>query len=285
MVRYKKVLVAIDGSENSFQALKESFKIVACEKCWVSAVSVIPDYKGDLDLTVFGNVNVLDSIKAPYVNSLNRAKEIAQQNNVILKTILEEGDPFERIVDLADGENYDLILIGRKGLKDIERILMGSVTARVIGYSNKDVMVFPENSQIRCEKILVPVDGSKFSLNALEKAIEISISHKSELHIISIVDMPVNAIADSPELYKEIIQKTKKNLEASNIAVEKGITPVTEILEGSPYNLIVDYAKKHNINMIVIGSHGKTGLKRLMMGSVTESVINMSECPVLVVKS
>ena len=142
MGRYKKLLVPIDGSESSIHALKESFKLAVNEGSWITVVSVVPPYTGDLDLVAVGNV--LASIRKPCEDALSNAEKIAKAEGALIKTVCEEGDVHERILDLADAENCDLIVMGRRGLRRLERALVGSVTARVIGYGHKDVLVVPK---------------------------------------------------------------------------------------------------------------------------------------------
>src|SRR5512134_1392129 len=131
----KKMLVAVDGSESSMHALRESFKLAVNEKSWITVVSVIPPYEGELDLTGIGDIH--QALKQPCEKALSEAAEIARAERAMIKTVCEEGVPHERIIDLAESENCELIVMGRRGLKHIERALVGSVTARVVGHSHR----------------------------------------------------------------------------------------------------------------------------------------------------
>jgi len=141
MGRYKKILVAVDGSESSLHALKGACRLAIFEKCWITAVAVVPPYEGDLSLV--GVKNVLAAMRQPFELGLSAAKEIAQQEGALVRPVLEEGEPDRTITDLADAEDFDLIVMGRKGKHGIEKALIGSVTARVIGHSQKDVLIVP----------------------------------------------------------------------------------------------------------------------------------------------
>lgn len=283
MAKYRKILVAIDGSLSSMHALKESFKLAECEKCWMTAVSVIPPYLGDLDTTSVGNV--IASMRKPCEEALAEAKKLAEEARVPTRTVCEEGEIHERIVDLADAENFDLIVMGRKGENRIERALVGSATARVIGYSQKDVLVIPKDTKVGWNRILVATDGSKFSQAAVEKAIDFALSYGSELIIISVVDVPAEFYGEAPEAWDRLVEKAHTYLkQAKKTAESRGITCSTMVKESQTWQAIVEAADKERIDTIVIGSHGKTGLKRLLMGSVAEKVIGHAPCPVLVVK-
>lgn len=283
MGRYRKILVTTDGSESSRHVLRESFKLASDEKRWLTVVSVAPHYDGDLGATWISNVQ--DAIRKPCLIALSEAEDMAKKEGVSIKTVCEEGEIYERIVDLADAENADLIVMGRKGMAGLERTLVGSNTARVIGHSQRDVLVVPEGTFIGWEKIIFATDGSQYSEAATNKAIDISKSYGSELDVISVVDVTDEFIARAPDVLDNIVKKAKSIVEdVKNKAISEGIKAEGVVKEGDAYKSIVDIAEKQKADAIIMGSHGRTGLKRLLMGSVTERVIGHSPCPVLVVK-
>lgn len=284
MERYRKILVAVDGSESSTHALRESFKLAKNEKSWITVVSVVPAYTGDLALVGVGNI--MASMRKPCEEALSHADRLAKEERALIKTVCEEGEIYERIIDLADAENCDLIVMGRRSHRRIERTMIGSVTARVIGYSQRDILIVPEDTAIGWKNILLATDGSKYSDAATGRAIDFAMSYGGELKVISIVDVPAEYYAEAPKAVedltkkaKEFVAHVKKKAEASNISTE------TFVGEGEAYKVITDFAKKEKADVIVMGSHGRTGIKRLLMGSVTEGVIGHSTCPVLIVKS
>jgi nucleotide-binding universal stress UspA family protein len=283
MGRYRKILVAIDGSESSMHALKESFKLATDEKCWVTVVSVIPSYEGDLGAVWINNVK--EAMEKPCKVALSEAEKMAKNERVLIKTVCEEGEIYERIVDLADAENSDLIVMGRKGTAGIGRTLVGSVTARVIGHSQRDVLVVPNDTSIGWKSILFATDGSKYSENAANKAIDFAKSYGSEIKVISVVDVTDEFMARAPSAVEDLVKKAKEIVEdVREKASSKGIKTEGIVREGDAYKVIVNVAKKQKANAVIMGSHGRTGLKRLLMGSVTERVIGHAPCPVLVVK-
>jgi nucleotide-binding universal stress UspA family protein len=284
MGRYKKMLVAVDGSQSSMHALRESFKLARNEKSWITVVSVVPRYVGDLSLVAIGNV--MSSLRKPCEEVLSRAEEMAADERALIKTVCEEGEIFERIVDLAEAENCDLIIMGRRGMSRLERTLVGSVTARVIGHSQRDVLIVPNNSSVGWKRILVATDGSKYSKLAVERAIDFAKSYESALRVVSVVDVPSEFYAEATDAVEDMIDKAKGFIEdIKNQAESEGINTKTFAGEGEAYQVITELATKQGADVIVMGSHGRTGLKRLLMGSVAEKVIGHATCPVLVVKS
>ncbi|OGW36265.1 MAG: hypothetical protein A2Y97_07460 [Nitrospirae bacterium RBG_13_39_12] len=283
MGKYRKILVAIDGSESSKNALRESFKLANDEKCWLTVVSVIPHYEGDLGATWVSNVR--GAMEKPCKIALSDAEALAKKERVLIKTVCEEGEIYERIVDLADSENSDLIVMGRKGAGGLQRALVGSVTARVIGHSQRDVLVVPEGTSIGWGNIIFATDGSKYSEAATSKAIDFAKSYGSELIVISVVDVTDEFVARAPGALEDLVKKAKIIVDdVKKKATSDGVKAEGIVREGEAYKSIVNIAKKQKANAVIMGSHGRTGLKRLLMGSVTERVIGHSPCPVLVVK-
>jgi nucleotide-binding universal stress UspA family protein len=283
MGRYRKILVAIDGSESSKHALTESFKLATDEKSWITVVSVTPQYEGDLGAVWINNVK--EAMKRPCQVALSEAENMAKKERVLIKTVCEEGEIYERIVDLADAENCDLIVMGRKGTAGLQKTLVGSVTARVIGHSQRDVLVVPAGASIGWKSILFATDGSKYSENAANKAIDLAKSYGSEMKAISVVDVTEEFMARAPGAVEDLVKKAKEIVEdIKKKASSEGIKTEGIVREGEAYKIIVNVAKKQKVNAVIMGSHGRTGLKRLLMGSVTERVIGHATCPILVVK-
>jgi len=283
MGRYRKILVAIDGSESSRNALRQAIKLANSEECWITVVSVIPSYTGDLSATFIGDMR--KAMAEPCEKALSEAEDIAKSERALIKTVCEEGEIYERIVDLADAENCDLIVMGRKGLSQIERAFMGSVTARVIGHSQRDVLVVPDNTSIGWKCIFLNTDGSKYSEAATESAINFAKSYGGELMVLSVVEVTEEFLARAPGMVEDMVKKAKGFVEdVKKKADGSNIKTTSFVREGEAYRVITNLARENKADIIVMGSHGRTGLRRLLMGSVTAKVIGHSPCPVLVVK-
>ena len=150
------------------------------------------------------------------------------------------------------------------------------------------------------KKILAPIDGSKPSSNALLKALELAKTHGSEVEILHVMTFtedapkdPENAanIDSPPEWIDSYVSRVKKNDENMlNAALEHAKTMVPnakitiKLLIGSPGNEIILEAGRGGFDLIVIGSRGLSGIKEVVLGSVSHQVVNESKVPVLVVK-
>ena len=282
---YRRVLVPVDGSESSYHALEQAFQFSSTEKSWITVACVAPYYQGDL--RTLGPVATLRcKMREPCEKALTRAKEIAARQGHIIKTVLlEEGEPANRIVDLAVADNCELIIMGRRGLSDLERVFVGSVTQRVIGHSHGDVVVVPDGAPLAWEKILVATDGSPCSLAAVERAVRFAAAYGGTIEVVSVIDVPAELYGDAPDLATELERlATGYADDAVQAAKAKGITATAHVVEGVAYDIIPDLARSLGAQVIVVGSHGRTGMRRLLMGSVAEKIIGYASCPVLVAR-
>ena len=283
MGKYSKILVAVDSSASATHALRESFKLAVNEKSWITVTSVAPPYEGDIELTGVRDIRV--ALRKPCEEILAEAEHIAEDERALIKTVCEEGEPYERIVDLAETKNCDLIIMGRRGQSHIERVLVGNVTSRVIGHTDKDVLVIPLEATVGWKKILIAIDGSSQSEAATARTIEFGRSYGGELVILSVVDVPAEFHAEAPQVVEQLIAKARGYVDAAKKQAEAaGLKAETVVREAETYEAIVELAQAQKADIIVVGSHGRTGLKRLLMGSVTEMVIGYAPCPVLVVQ-
>ena len=134
--------------------------------------------------------------------------------------------------------------------------------------------------------IILAYDGSKFSNKALQEAISLAKSSGGSLLVLSVVDITDEFESEAPGLTDKMTEKLLKLAQkALAKAVAAKVKAKVEVHVGDAYEMIVDIAKKKKADVIVMGSHGRTGLTRLLMGSVTSRVIGHAPCSVLVVKS
>jgi nucleotide-binding universal stress UspA family protein len=134
------------------------------------------------------------------------------------------------------------------------------------------------------ERILVALDGSKYSEKALEQAISMSKVCNSILFAISVVDLYTETLEVAPRLEEKLSKEAGQILERAKDKAEKeGIQCETIVHIGPyPHKFIVQEAKEKNIDLIMLGTHGRTGLKKLLMGSVTKRVIGYAPCSVMI---
>ena len=137
----------------------------------------------------------------------------------------------------------------------------------------------------RGERILVAVDGSEFSNAAVDQAISLGGICNSEIFVISVVDLYPEQMEVAPGLVEKMSEETRQHLDDAKKRVDQAGIPCETIVHmgGRPHEFIVQEANDREIDLICMGTHGHTGLKRIIMGSVAQSVIGHAPCPVLVV--
>jgi nucleotide-binding universal stress UspA family protein len=143
---------------------------------------------------------------------------------------------------------------------------------------------------ITLNKVLVATDFSDVADAALTYGSELARRFGARLHVIHIAEnafmLNVGAagyVSDVSEIQREIDEEARRQIEACTTAIEP--RPTTTIISAgsSPAYGIIDYAKEHDIDLIVIGTHGRGGVTRMLLGSVAEKVVRTAPCPVLTV--
>jgi nucleotide-binding universal stress UspA family protein len=282
MANYRKILVAYDGSASAKNALAIAADIAKKDKSWIKVLAVVPDDNGDLEL--IGVSNIKETIEGPGQKLLAEAKQLAEGYGVHVATNLEQGEPYERIVQVAAEEKCDLIVMGRSGMSHLERALMGGVTARVIGHTDRNVLIVPEAASLDFRRLLVATDGSENSAAAVQHAITVAKEHGAALAAVSVVHTDDEMIALAPEHILHLADQARSNLqEVSDLCAAEGVSVETFVREGEPHEQITGVASEIGASLVVMGTHGRKGLSRLLMGSVTERTIGYAGCPVLII--
>jgi nucleotide-binding universal stress UspA family protein len=135
------------------------------------------------------------------------------------------------------------------------------------------------------ETILVPTDGSAGSRAALDEAVSLAAAFDATVHSLYVADtsaaQPETGYVDIVESFERIGEET--TAEAVERAEAGGVEAVGAVRTGLPHRTILDYAEEVDADLVVMGTHGRTGLERYLLGSVTEKVVRMAEVPVLTV--
>lgn len=284
MEKYRKILVAVDGSKSSKNAFRQACRIAREDGKRLTAVTTVPSLVDQFE-SLSVSEKAAKALRAEGEKALSEIKSIADEEGVVVKTMLEEGSTHEVIMGLVEEEGYKLVVMGRVGKTRLQKAMMGSVTARVIGHVDADVLVVQKNIALSWEKALLPTDGSRFSAAATDKAIGIAKSYGGELAALGVVDVTEEFQTNAPEAVERMVRKSRADLEKVKKKCDAlGVPVETAVKEGEVYKAIIETANEKNSSVIIMGSHGRTGLARLLMGSVTEKVIGHTLCPVLVVK-
>jgi hypothetical protein len=206
---------------------------------------------------------------------LEHVREMVTESGVDCEIMVHRGeDPSEEIVKEAVRKEADMIIMGTHGRTGIQRLVMGSVAAKVIGHAPCKVLVVPGGAKLDYRNLLVATDGSIHSDAAVSEAIAIAERCDSSLVVLS--------VASSDKDVPAAEESVKRALEAAERA---GVRKEGMVLRGKPDEVITEAAAQKNAGLILMGSHGRTGLKSLLMGSVTERVLGHGTAAVLVART
>jgi nucleotide-binding universal stress UspA family protein len=272
MELYKKILVAVDGSEASLHALNEAVRLSYWVRGSVRVISVVPPYEGDLRFAGVKNIEAL--LREPCENILAKIKEAAEEIGAAVEAICREGEPFEEIIGFAEREECDLLVTGIEEKHNLYRALIRGVTERLAGYGKKDLLVIPYDTQIDWNKILISTDGSQAGRIAAIRAIEIAKAYGGELLILSVSGKRSAVMIKKSEEYIREIE-----------SLSSGIANNSFMKTGNAARAITDLAAEQKADMIVMGTPGEKSMMKYFSKSTIEKVIYSSPCPVLVVKN
>ena len=269
------ILIATDGSEFSAGALRVGTRFAKRNKAELTTMSMVmlgPETEG-----MAGDVARQAEAEARQV--LAEAQEFAAAEGHETRIEFRQGmSPHKEIVRLADDQHADLIVMGRRGRRGLALMMVGESTRKVIGYTDCSVLVVPRAAEIWQMRVLLATDGSRHGERAAEAAGQVAEIFGLPVTVLSVLRPAFDQVRRAEALLE--VDRVRKAL------AHEGIDTNSAVIEGAePADIIINYAREHGADLIVMGSHGRTGLGRLLMGSVTERVVGQAGCPVLVVKA
>ena len=200
------------------------------------------------------------------------------------------------ILEYASKNNIDLIVMGTNGRRGIGHLLLGSATEEVVRLADCPVFTIRESEEVKpiklFERILVPIDFSEHSKKAISYAKEIADSYSANLQLLHVIEDTIHpayslsgksSIFDLvPGIEEDCRRRMDELIQESGIPKE-----ITEIIVkgGQAAHDIIKFAKEKSSDLVVIATHGLTGIEHLLLGSVTEKVVRMAPCPVFTVNS
>ena len=204
---------------------------------------------------------------------------------------VEEGIPSKVILNYIDEHDIDLVVMGTHGRTGLRRFVLGSVSEHVLRESPVPVLVTRATETppaLPYRNVLVPTDGSDCANSALEHALSISSAYEATLHALNVVDEA--AIRSSPggglpSGYLENLESVGEQTLASitQQAQEANVDVQTAVRRDRPGRGIQAYAADNDVDLVVMGTHGRSGVERVLLGSTTEHVIRKTDFPVLAI--
>jgi nucleotide-binding universal stress UspA family protein len=228
----------------------------------------------------FSHEDLFQEIENTKKKSLSKIDRDSKKRELGLKPVLLEGIASEEIIKYADENDCDIILAGRRGISEIEEILIGSTTSRLIRNSHKPVMVIPKTKRdVKIERIMAPVDFNEMSLLELHYSIFMARALGAKLYVVHISEFFNYRLPalKRHQLIEKINQKIQKIADDYGYEIEKIIYD-----EGEPAQKIIEISKKKKIDLVVMTTRQRSGFEKFFLGSITEKVLMYSNTPTLI---
>jgi nucleotide-binding universal stress UspA family protein len=299
-----KILLATDGSEEAELAAQSAVQLANETGSELHVVLVGPSTVTSVGLAGSPGVGLVGSqqdVDREAKSSLEAQVEKAKAGGgMVAQSHYKVGRPDREIIAVAEEIGAGLIVMASRGIGGIRRALMGRVSSSVVRHAHCPVLVVRGEKDgepaFSSKRILLATDGSGEAALATQAAVDLANKTNSEIHVVH-VTMPLlyepssgyegDYVADyMVEEYKEIERSGKELLDeqAKKIEAAGGSVAQTHLRTGEPDQEIVDLAEETGIGLILMGSRGLGGIRRVLMGSVSDSVVRHAHCPVLVVR-
>jgi nucleotide-binding universal stress UspA family protein len=300
-----KILLATDGSPEAERAARMAVTLSngLGSELHVLRVGGVPSaYYGYSEAEMFGRqYQILRARAEEYVRERldEEAEKVRAMGGEVAGSHAGAGSADAEILRFAEELGAGLVILGSRGFGPLRRAVMGSVSSSVVRHAHGSVLVVrgdgPEGNHLP-GRILLAFDGSKEADAATRAAVEISNATSSELHVVYSLNTelwrsyPGQIIPNTREEDLEDLEESKRKAgawidrQAERIRAEGAKVEEVHLAFGKPDEAIVKLGEELEAGLIVTGSRGLGGVRRALMGSVSDSVVQHAHCPVLVVR-
>lgn len=285
---FEKILVPYDLSEPSKHALEWAVCLGGNYKSSLEVLHVLPQEKY---LVAYDLLPDRDELKSTVSKEINEdtQKFLSEDQAKGIKGIevnVEWGDPCDTTLSHIQKQKSDLVVMGTHGHTGLKRIFLGSLAERLTRHSPAPVLVVRKAPKWPVKKVLVPIDFSDFSEEALLMAAELQAIGSPAIHLIHVTSLPDVALYANVDAYtrnriQEALEAGGKEKLAAITEQHPSLNAKTHLTIGPAAEEICQFASEIKADMILIPTHGHTGLGRLLLGSVAEHVIRYAPCSVL----
>lgn len=292
------ILVPLDGSALAEQALPYAMTLargLLAELVLFRSVSLSSDIKGILDDTADVPLKQLETEANDY---LRKMADQLDEAGLRAHPVVRHRPAAEAIVDYADQTGIQQIVMSTHGYSGISRWTHGSVAERVLQSANAPVLlVRAQGSEDAapvpvCRRILAPLDGSALAEQVLPPAISLARAFDAEIILfqVAIIQASGSFTGDWYLPLQGVLETARQDAQAYLDRVAErlkgnGFKVSTAMRVGGVADSIVDYAQINRIDLIAICTHGRTGLARWALGSVSDRVLRAGHVPLLLVRA
>ncbi len=295
---FTKLLIPLDGSKNAAKVVPLARVLAATLKLPVELLEVIDVAAVSARLTA-ETADKFDSLITEGESvSREHLNEIAANfSGGRVACSVERGKPADVIIERAALEPGTLIAMATHGRSGVDRWMLGSVAEKVLRGSRNPLFLVRANEDdsldpgATIKSVLVPLDGSELAASVLPTVVEIAKTLDLDVVLCRAYEIDQSAYYGREEFvpnYTDLLDQLKENAEdylskAADLLKRAGLNKVSCIaLAGSGAEQIADYSRQHPDAMVVMCTHGRSGVSRWVLGSVTEKVVRHSSDPVLV---
>ncbi|MCA8944324.1 MAG: universal stress protein [Planctomycetes bacterium] len=287
----RKILVPTDFSPNSYLAVEAANALATRFGAEITLFYVEATH--DYLVLDIGSTGAREEREFE-MHHFDEAKELVS-SDVECHTMVDKGTPYEAILAAAESRHADLIVIATHAHSGIQRFLLGSTTEKVVRGAKCPVLLVhpdPDRSPARMlvdlEKIVVPTDLSDTAKAALPVAAEIAKSCDAELLLTHVIE-PLTGLGfgtGAEQVYalqRGLQEATSEGLTKFRSEVPDGVKSEVVVLEGTAHDELAGLVDREKAGLIVMATHGHTGVTRWLLGSVTDRVSRTATCPLLIV--
>lgn len=300
MFAFNKILVPLDGSQLAELALKPALQVAqAAQAELILLRSMIPVYT--TMPVVAGEYEwawpeyAREQVRSEAREYLEAVRNRYTQANLALRTLAVEGDAASMILDVAEEEDVDLIVMAPHGWSGANKLLLGSVTERVLHQATCPVFVVRTAQPIA--RVLLTLDGSPLAETAVAPGLALAEALGARTTLLAInepitvssklgLQQKWQSSAEGQQAQQQ--NRTEKEQYLRYVVARFGDELENEIayevIEGPPVEKILEFADLHGIDLIVMSTHGRTGLRRWLYGSVTARVMRSSQSSMLIIR-
>jgi len=280
---FRKILCPIDFSDNSIAALGQAAKLARKDDTLL--------YLMHVELVPMGNLAELaqDDVTPSTEPGKLRLERIARKHlaRVRHKLLVQFGRPAELIEKAAQDLDVDLVVMATHGRTGINRLFLGSIAEHVLRASERPVLSLGPGAALRAlKKILCPVDFDPNSIAALNLGRRLAQKYRAAISLLHVVPTPFepSEVPVEPSI-PEWEQDARAQLEkAATENLGAKVKHKLVVRRGDPASAILEVEKELRPDLIVMATHGRTGLSHLVLGSVAERTVRESTVPVLTVR-
>jgi len=284
---YDDVLLPFDGSDGAAEVLYHAAEIAH----WADAeIHVLYVADTTRDSVTVVDTQVVDALLQEGADIVEEAEKTLDTLGVEYESDLVQGNPAPSIVEYAERHGHDLIVMPTHGRKGVSRYLVGSVTEKVVRLSSLPVltarMQSDEQLTFPYENVLIPTDGSAGATRAGAHGLALATALDATVHVLSVVDdtslgLDVRSTVSGQESERAATEAVD-DLVAE--AETHGVTDVVRHVEhGDPSEVILDSIESNDVHAVVMGTTGRRGTDRILLGSVAEKTVRSAPVPVITV--